>query len=209
MLASLIPASVAGHHVAVLKRRYKSSALLGIVSQPVQQLRKSPLMRIHAAAPLNRFQLLPVCQLRDLLSLDLGPVIAPQVVVIQRLKIRAHRDHARPRRIKRNRADCIAAYAGICDRLARRFYQRVHLVDVRLRRIVRVFTLALQRILRARCAQPPALAVQQRHTHAQRPEIHSRNNRHSGSPGYPKIAIQVSKRFIIDSQQKATGLFRQ
>ena len=80
------PAQRRRHHVAVLERSGKLAALLGIVAQPVQQLRKSPLVRVHAAAPLDRLEVLLVRQRRDLLRLCLGAVIAPQVVLIERLQ---------------------------------------------------------------------------------------------------------------------------
>ena len=43
----------------------KIVAFVGIVAQPVQQLRESPLRGIDSAAPLNGFEFLPVSGLCD------------------------------------------------------------------------------------------------------------------------------------------------
>ena len=73
------------HHVAVLEGARQLTALLRIVAQPVQQLGESPLVGIHPAAPFDRFQVLGVGELGNLLRLALGAMVAPQIVVIERL----------------------------------------------------------------------------------------------------------------------------
>jgi hypothetical protein len=73
-----------GHHVAMLQRRDHLRALAGIVPQPVQQLRESPLGRVHAAAPFERFQFPGAPGRGDLGGFALGAMVAPQIVIVQR-----------------------------------------------------------------------------------------------------------------------------
>ena len=56
--------------------------------------------------------------------------------------------------------------------------ERAHMVGVRLRGVVGVFPLAMQRIFLHRCAQPAAFAVHDGHPHAQGSEINSCNDGH-------------------------------
>ena len=56
-------------HVAVFERTGKLRALVRIVPQEVQQLGEAPLVRIHAAAPLNCFQLFRMGKFGDLREL--------------------------------------------------------------------------------------------------------------------------------------------
>ncbi len=77
-----------GDHVAVLEGGGKLRALVRIVAEPVQQLGKAPLVRIDAAAPLDGFEILLVGEGGDLLRFGFGAMIAPQVVVAERLHVR-------------------------------------------------------------------------------------------------------------------------
>ena len=63
----------------------KGGALLWIVPQEVQQLGEAPLVRVDAAAPLNGLELLGVGERRDLLRLFLRAMVAPEVVLRERL----------------------------------------------------------------------------------------------------------------------------
>ncbi len=147
------------HHVAVFERRHKPASLFGIMPQPVQQFRKSPLMRIHSAAPLNRFQTRRMRLRRNLLGFGMRAMITPQVVVIEGLKPFAHRHHARPCRIQRNCCYRVAIHARRPQHLLRRRRQRRHLVRVRLRRKVRVLSPPVQGIRGRRRSNRPPFAV--------------------------------------------------
>ena len=74
------------HHVAMFQRRNHARALLRVVPQPVQQFGESPLVRVDAAAPLDPFKTQFMRLARDLLGLGKGAMIAPQVVLIERLQ---------------------------------------------------------------------------------------------------------------------------
>ena len=97
------PAQHRRDHVAIFERGRELRALLRIVPQPVQQLRPSPLRRINAAAPIDRLQLRRPRRPRDLPRFFPRPVIAPQIIIVQRSHLRVHRNHARPRGIERDR----------------------------------------------------------------------------------------------------------
>ncbi len=169
-------------HIAMLQRRRHAPALIGIISQPVQQLRESPLGRICAPAPPDRFQPAAPRRLRDERRFFPRPVIAPQVIIVQRLQSLAHRNHARPGGVNRDRLYRIAPRARRRKRFAHRLHQRAHMLRMALRRMIRVIVAPLQRILGHPRAKASALAIDNRHAHAQRPKIHPRDNRHSILP---------------------------
>ncbi len=144
-----------GNHIAMFQRSGESGALriLGM-PQPVQQLGPAPFMGVDATAPVNRFQF-PLMSLRgDLLGLAMGAMIAPQVIVVQRLQRVVHHHHAGTGRIQRHRQHIFAPHARLLQHASRGLYQRVHLVGVRLGREVRIFPPPMKRILRNRGSQP-------------------------------------------------------
>ena len=71
------PAQSSRNHVAVLESTRQLPALLRIVTQPMQQLGKSPLMGIHATAPINRFEMFAMRKLGNFLRFSFGAMIAP------------------------------------------------------------------------------------------------------------------------------------
>ena len=94
---------------------------------------------------------------RNLGRLFLGAVVAPQVVVVQRLQPLAQRDHGRARRVQRDRLHRRAVHARRGQRRVRRLHQRAHVVHVPLRGEVRIFALANHGILRHRRTEPSPL----------------------------------------------------
>ena len=81
--------------------------------------------------------------------------------------------------------DIAAAHACLLQRCAHGLDQRVHLVVMRLRRVVGIVAAAMQRIFRGRGAEPSAhlarcirVAVEQRHANAQCAEIDACYDRH-------------------------------
>ena len=153
------PAQRCRHHVAMFKRRHQPRAFLRVVPQPVQQLCKSPLVRVDASAPLDALEPQLVCLARDLLGLGKRAMIAPQVVFIERLEALTHGNYARSRRIERDRSHLRAIDARRLQRIFRRRGQRSHLVGVRLCRVIWVLSLAVQRIAGRRSPDRPFLAV--------------------------------------------------
>ena len=61
---SVMPQSVAATMSQCSKALAKPAALVRVVAQPVQQLGEAPLVRIDAAAPFDRFEMLGVRELR-------------------------------------------------------------------------------------------------------------------------------------------------
>jgi hypothetical protein len=105
----------------VLEGAGEPAARVGIVAQPVQQLREAPFRGVDAAAPLDRLEPLPVRERGDLGGFLPRTVIAPQVVVAERLQPGVDGDDARAGRVDRDRrdlaaCDCVAKYGSSCLR---------------------------------------------------------------------------------------------
>ena len=66
------PAERGGHHVAMFEGRDELGALLGVVAEPVQQLREPPLREVDAAAPVDRLEVFGSAPARDLPGLFLA-----------------------------------------------------------------------------------------------------------------------------------------
>ena len=107
------------HHVAMLEGGDELVALLGIVPQPVQQLRKAPLGGIDAAAPVDGFESVLVRLRGDLRRFAPGAMIAPEIVIVERRHAVADRNDARTGSIERNRAaTCEPSNPGAAARRA-------------------------------------------------------------------------------------------
>ena len=117
-----------GDHVAVFQRGGKPVALVRIVSQPVQQLGEAPLMRVNIAAPVDRLEVFSPRQFCDLPRLFVRAVIAPQVVVVERLHPCINRNHARACRIERNGSDVLSVDVVFFKCQAHGADQGLHLV---------------------------------------------------------------------------------
>ena len=182
---SVMPHSVGRHHVAVLEGGDKLRTLFGVVAKPVQKFRESPLRRIHAAAPVDGFELFAVSGRRDLRGFAFGPVVAPQVVFAERLHVLAHGNDRGTRGIESDGLDLVAGDAGFLHRLASGGGQGTHVVFVRLGGVFRVFALAVQRIFGDRGLQQPALTVHDRDADAESSEVNSSHNRHQQAPLLP------------------------
>ncbi len=88
------PAENRRDHVAMFERGRKTRAFFGIVAQPMQQLRKSPLRGINSAAPVDGLEFFAARGLGDQRRFAPGAVVAPQVILIEGLKFFADRNHA-------------------------------------------------------------------------------------------------------------------
>ena len=71
-----------GNVVAVFECRYEPFVFNGIVPQPVEKLRESPFRGVHAATPLDRWQVLLMCLSSDFCGFARGSVVGPQVVLV-------------------------------------------------------------------------------------------------------------------------------
>ena len=167
-----------GDHVAIFKGGDEARALPGIVPQPMQQLREAPLRGVDATAPVDGFELLLVRGGGNLLCLAPRAVIAPEIVVIQRLEPVADRDDAGTGGIDGERTDLISANTTVAKRALHRLLERIHLRAMTLRREIGILRGAMQRILRNASAEPPFRLAEERDTHAQCPEIDTRNDAH-------------------------------
>ena len=120
-------------------------------------------------------------------------MVAPQVVVVQRLQILAHRNHAGTGGVERDGGHGASVNAGGAQRLACGRGQGSHLVCVGLSGEVGIFAAAMQRV-GGRCgADGSALAVHQGNAHAQGAEIDAGNDCHGSKP--------PSKRFLARPQE--------
>ena len=90
-----------GDHVAMFKRRDEFSALRGIVAKPVEEFRESPFRGIHAPTPVDRGELLTMRGRGDFGGFRFGTMIAPQIIVVEGLKIFADGNDGRAGRIER------------------------------------------------------------------------------------------------------------
>ena len=80
---------------------------------------------------------------RDLGCLSLGAVIAPKVVLAQRLHVLIYWNDGRARGIESNRLHLLARNAGLIYCLAGRSGKSAHVIFMRLSRELGVFTLAM------------------------------------------------------------------
>src|SRR6266568_322784 len=187
-------------HVAMLKCCNKKRSLAGVVTQPMKQLRESPLVGIDTAAPLNRFEAHLVGLGGDLLCLSVGTMIAPKVVFIEWLKPFANRNDAGTSRIQSNGRNRVAVDSSGVQHIAHGCRESSHLVGVRLRSKVRIFATPVQGIRSRRGPDGAALAVNQSHPHTERAEIYPCHHGHRNSCG---------KRFLSRTPEYTMGAKRQ
>ena len=162
----------------MLKRGHKLAALLRVVTQPVQQLGKSPLVGVHPPAPLDPLKTHRVSLGGNLLGLGKGAMVAPQVILIQRLQPLAHRNHARAGRVERNGRNRAPIHPRSAQRVPRRGRQGCHLVGVGLCGKIRVFAAAVKGI-RGRCGSDWAFqAVHKSDANAECAKINTGDNGH-------------------------------
>ena len=165
-------------HVAVLERGHERSAFGRMVTHPVEELGETPLRRIHTAAGLDRGQLLLVRHAGNEGRLVLRPVVAPEVVIIERHESLPDRDHGRARGVEREGLNGRARYLCLRQCAGRRRGERRHVRGVRLRGEIRIASVAVHRVLRDAPAKGSARAVDDRHAHALRAEVNAGYERH-------------------------------
>ena len=165
----------------------RRSRLSGLWRSQCRSFAKPPLMRVDAATPVDCFEVLLVRERGNLLRFMLRPVIAPQVVIIERLHLCIDGNHARSCGVEGYGGYVACIDPCLLDDLTRCLGERVHLIAVRLGGLVWIGPAALKRILCNRCSEPPLLTVQQGDTNAQRAKVHSSHDCHSliSSPREP------------------------
>ena len=175
---SVMPQSVAATMSQCSKAETNFARCVGVVAQPVQQLGKSPLGGIDAAAPLDGFELFAVRGFGDLGGFAFGAVVAPEIVVVERLQILVDGNDRGAGGVESDGFDLVAGDAGLLERLARGGGQGAHVVVMRLRGVFGIFALAMQRIFGNGGVEQAALAVHDGDADAQGAEIHSGDDRH-------------------------------
>jgi len=98
--------------------------------------------------------------------------------IAERLQILPYRDDGRAGRIECDGLDSLSWQVGLFQYGARGGDQRPQMIFVRLRGVVRVLALPMQRIFVDRGADQATIAVDQRNPNAQCAEINSRDNSH-------------------------------
>src|SRR5205807_1935028 len=103
--------------------------------EPVKQLRKAPFGGVRSTTPVDVFQTRGVRGISQFGGFAPRAVVAPEVVIVERLKSCAYRDDAGTGRIERNGFDIGSPDTRGRDRLLRRFNQGLHLIGVALGRV--------------------------------------------------------------------------
>ena len=137
----------------------------------------------------------------DLAGFLPGAVVAPEVVVVERLEMRVHRDHARAGGVERDGLDGVAVDAGGFDGAAHGLGQRLHVVGVALGGVVGIFLLADAADTRRRPSPGGRGAIENRNPHAQGSEIDAGNDAHGtfgagsrwSAPDWPRCGTCSSR----------------
>src|SRR5882724_10197073 len=100
-------------------------------------------------------------------------MITPKVVFIERFEIFSHGNDGRASSIDSERLHFVSGNPGFPYCLARSRRQRLHLVAMRLRGILRIITLSMQWIFRKSRRYQAAYAIHDGHAYAEGSEINS------------------------------------
>ena len=179
---SVMPQRVAATMSQCSRRGGEARALVGIVAQPVEQLGEAPLAGVDAAAPVDGFEVFGEGELGDAAGLFVGAVIAPEVVVVERLEVGVDGDDAGAGGVERDGGYVLAVDVALGEDLAGCADECLHLVGVGLRGVVGILALALEWVLGRGCAEAAAFAVEQRDTDAEGSKVDSGYDGHEGAP---------------------------
>ena len=105
------PAECGGDHVAVFESGHEAVAFFWIVAKPMQKLGEAPLVGVDAAAPFNAFEAEGMRLGGDLFRFSKCAMIAPQVILVERLEVFTDGNHAGAGRIECDGLHAIAADA--------------------------------------------------------------------------------------------------
>ncbi len=144
----------------------------------MEEFGEAPLVGVDAAAPVDGFELLGMGELGDLLGLVLGAMVAPEIVVVQRLHVGADGDDARSCGVEGDSFDGGGIDAGLRDDVAGGAGERVHLVVVGLGGLVWVLAIALEGVLGDGGAEAAMVAVEERHANAEGSKVYTGDDGH-------------------------------
>src|SRR5262249_17457333 len=108
-------------------------------------------------------------------------VIAPEIVVVDRIEPVVDRNHAGPSCIQRDGFDRAAVHTSGLDGPACGQRQCIHVVGVALGRVVRIFFLAKQRVVGGGAAKAASFAVEDGDSNAQRSKVYACYGAHKAS----------------------------
>jgi hypothetical protein len=169
----------------------------------MEEFRETPFRRIDTAAPLDRGELLAVCGCGDFRGFSFGTVIAPQIIVIERLETFAYGNDGGAGGVESNGEDLIGGNSGFADDVASGSRQSAHVIFMRLRSVFGIFVFTVQGIFGDGGSEQTALAVHKRNANAQGSKVHSSNDRHVRSP-----LISFALACFATSDHKLHLLFR-
>src|SRR5215470_13030919 len=167
-----------GYHIAVFKCRSEVCALCRIVAKPMQQLGNTPLRGVHTTALLDGFQLLAMGGFRDFRGLAFSTMVAPQVVLAERLQVFVDGNDGRSGGIESNRLDLVPGNTGLLYGLTRGLGQSTHVIFMGLGRVLGILPFAMEWIIDDGRSQQAAFAIDDRNAHTQGSEINTRHDRH-------------------------------
>src|ERR1051326_611914 len=108
-------------------------------------------------------------------------MVAPEVVVVDRIELRIHRDDAGSGGIERDGLNRVPVDSSALDGGMHRLRERAHVIGVALRGVIGVFFLPMQRVLTNTRAKAAACAVEDGDANAQRTEINTGYDAHTRS----------------------------
>ena len=111
-----------------------------------------------------------------------GAVIAPQVIIIERLQIFSDGNHGRAGGVECDGEDLLGRNTGLSDDVASGRREGAHVIFMRLRGVLGIFAFAMEGIFGDGGSQQAAFAVHQRNSDAQSSKINPGNHRHALSP---------------------------
>ena len=136
---------------------------------------------------------------RDLRRFSLGAVIAPQIILTERLHFLINRDDRRACGIEGDRLHLIAWDAGFFHRLASCGGESNHVIFMRLSRVFRIFAFTMQWIFDDRRVKYSALAVHNRDANAQCSEIYAGNNGHQQFPSLRSCQYISQPKYLVEA----------
>ncbi len=176
-----MPARVAATMSQCSKAEANCDALTGVVAEPVEELGEAPLVGVDAAAPVDGLEVLGVGEGGDLGGFVLGAVVAPEVVVVERLHVLVDGDDGGAGGIEGDGGDGAGGDAGFGDDFAGGAGECGHLVVVGLGGLVGVFPVAFEWVLGDGGAEAAPVAVEQGDSDAQGSEIYACDDGHGFS----------------------------
>jgi len=127
---------------------------------------------------LDRFEARVMSLVGDLGSLAPGAVIAPEIVIVERMEVFVDRHDARPGCVDGDRLHGGTGDAGGGESLAHCIDERRHVIGMRLCGVVGILTLAVQRVFANARTDAAALTIDDGNTDAQRPVVNSGHDCH-------------------------------